>query len=128
MDMIYGILKSNSLRISNIAEALMEDIDKVNSVQQLCKNLKRGVSSTIEEEYIKFTVSSLIGKNPITLVDDTDAIKKYGNKFDSLGRIVDGSSETKKTEGYQVTEVVAITENENHPISLHLHIHSSAEV
>lgn len=40
----------------------------------------------------------------------------------------DGSSTKKSYEkGYHITEMVALTKNENHPISVYSHIHSSVE-
>lgn len=127
MDMTYGILKSGSVLISDISESLNEEVKKINTEERLCRNLGKDFSDSIKTEYLKLVQSSL-GEHPIVLVDDTDIVKRYGRKFESLGRVVDGSSEKKKIEnGYYVTEITALTEKKKHPVSLFSHIHSSTE-
>ena len=39
-DMIYGLAKSRSVLLSDISDALMEPIKKVNTIEQLSKILK----------------------------------------------------------------------------------------
>src|SRR5690625_3472643 len=71
---------------------------------------------------------SALGKQPVILVDDTDVIKPYGEKFESLGKVRDGSSKDNKIEkGYFGTEIVGLTANKKQPISLFSHLHSSIE-
>lgn len=66
--------------------------------------------------------------DPIIFVDDSDVIKPYGNKFDSLGFVRDGSSRKNNCEkGYKVTKMVALTQNKNQPVSLFSKIHSAKE-
>ena len=73
-------------------------------------------------------VNKVIGEEPVILVDDTDVIKPYGKVFQSLGEVKDGSSlKARYEKGYMVTELVALTEKEKHPVSLYSHIHSSHE-
>lgn len=127
MDMIYGILTSESILISDIAESLLEDIKKINTEERLCRNLKRELSPSIRREFLNL-VAPLISENPVVLVDDTDIVKPYGKNFESLGRVIDGSSEKKKTEkGYHSTEITLLTKDKKHPISLFSHVYSSEE-
>jgi len=126
-EMIYGITKSSSIIISNISDALHEDIKKINTIERLSNNLTKEISSQINDNYLK-EVNKVIGKEPIILVDDSDVIKPYGKQFEYLSTVRDGSSKDKSNEkGYQVTEMVVLSEKENHPISLFSHIHSSKE-
>ena len=125
--MIYGIIKSSSCILSDISDALMEDIKKANTIERLCRGLKEKLPADITVNYLNMVKESL-PKDPVILVDDTDIVKPYGEKFESLGVVRDGSSENKTYEkGYMVTEMVGLTEKEKHPVSLFSHIHSSLE-
>lgn len=126
-DMIYGMSKSKSILLSFISEALIEKTKKINIIERLSNNLKRNLDKSIKKNYDR-QVNKVIGKSPVIMVDDSDIIKPYGNKFNSLGMVRDGSSKKKVYEkGYIVTEMVAITEKQKQPISLFSHIHSSKE-
>lgn len=126
-DMIYGLAKSKSVLLSNISDALIEPIKKINTVERLSNNLMNDLDPSIKTCY-NTEVNKVVGKTPIILVDDSDIIKPHGFHFDSLGVVRDGSSPKKNYEkGYIVTEMVAITENKKQPISLFSHIHSSTE-
>lgn len=125
--MIYGISKSGSCVLSDISDALMEDIKKANTIERLSRRLKEKLPEAMEENYLNL-VRGKMPDNPVILVDDTDIIKPYGEKFESLGIVRDGSSLKKVYEkGYMVTEIVALTAKEKHPVSLFSHIHSSRE-
>lgn len=77
--------------------------------------------------YTNKMVGSL-GEQPVILVDDSDVIKPYGEKFESLGRVRDGSSKDKKIEkGYHMTEIVGLTAHNKQSVSLFSRIHSSHE-
>lgn len=127
-DMIYGTMRSQSSIISNISDALEEDIKKINTVERLTRNLNNDLNhNLIYQNYMK-EVLKVVDDEPVILVDDSDIIKPYGSKFESLGMVRDGSSKDKKLEkGYLVTEMVALTKDERHPISVYSHIHSSLE-
>src|SRR5690625_3357110 len=102
---IYGILRSGSIRLKNIASALNEPIRIKNTIDRLSQNLQRPLSPVIQSNYTQKVVKSL-GKHPVVMVDDTDAIKPYGEKFEALGQVRDGSSKDKKIEkGYLCTEI-----------------------
>ena len=124
---IYGMLKSGSVVLKDIGTALNEPIHIKNTIDRLSRNLKRRLSTDIQKNYIRKAVKAL-GKEPIILVDDTDVIKPYGEKFEALGEVRDGSSKGNKIEkGYLVTEIVGLAANKKQPVSLFSHIHSSKE-
>jgi hypothetical protein len=124
---IYGILKSASVVLKDIGVALNEQIHIKNTIDRLSRNLKRQLSPAIQKNYIRKAMGSL-GKEPVILVDDTDVIKPYGEKFEALGEVRDGSSKGKNIEkGYLVTEIVGLTANKRQPISLFSRIHSPKE-
>lgn len=125
--MIYGMLKSGSIILRNIAAALNESIHMKNTIERLSRNLGCELSPNIKQNYTNQMLQSL-GKQPVILVDDTDVIKPHGKAFESLGKVRDGSSEGNKIEkGYLVTELVGITANKKQPVSLFSHLHSSKE-
>ena len=126
-DSIYGILKSESIILKDIATALNEHIQIKNTIDRLSQNLQRQLSPNIQKNYTKSMVK-VLGKNPVILVDDTDVIKPHGKKFEALGKVKDGSSKNHKIEkGYLVTEMVGLTASKKQPVSLFTHIHSSKE-
>lgn len=128
-DMTYGILASNSCLLTDIVDQLHEKTKKVNAVERLSNHLVKGVPEGSIDSYYE-TISKWIPSEPVIHVDDSDIIKPEGYKFESLGRVRDGSKSTKsKTiyeKGYHVTEACVLSNNQ-HPISIYSKIHSSKE-
>ena len=124
---VYGILKSGSIVLKKIGTALNERINIKNTIDRLSRNLQRPMSPEIQRNYTA-KMAGTLGKRPVILVDDSDVIKPYGQKFEALGEVRDGSSKDKKIEkGYMVTEIVGLTAKEKQPVSLFSHVHSSKE-
>ena len=104
--MLYGISKSKDILLSSIAEALNENISKINTIDKISNNLSLSLDESIFSNYCYLAFDSL-GDNPVFLVDDSDVIKPLGNKFEDLGIVRDGSSNEKSFEkGYHHTENV----------------------
>lgn len=127
MDMEYGISKGHSCLLSNIARSLDERVQLKNTIERLCdelNSLKSEEIRTIKNNYID-EVKSLFGEEPIALFDDSDIVKPYGEKFEDLDRVIDGSSIGKEiVKGYHVCEAVVLTKLEKQPISLYSKIYS----
>ena len=124
-DMIYGISKSKDILLSNISEALDEDIKKAYTINRLSDNLCWDLNPTIDKNYCNMVIESF-GENPVFVIDDSDIIKPLGQQFEDLGIVRDGSSKDKSYEkGYHVTEIVGLTENMKQPISIFSSVHSS---
>ena len=128
-DMVYGILASGSCHLTDIVDQLHEKTKKVNAVERLTKHLNKGIPTDQLISYLKY-IKTLVPKEPVIHIDDSDVVKPDGYKFEDLGYVRDGSksSETKNvyTKGYHVTEACVLTES-NHPVSLFSEIHSSKE-
>lgn len=125
---IYGMLKSRSVILKNIAAALNEPIRIKNTIDRLSQNLNCELSPEIQSNYTE-KITKALGDQPIILVDDSDVIKPHGEKFEALGQVRDGSSKDNKIEkGYMVTEMVGLTANKKQPLSLFSRIHSSREI
>ena len=124
-DMIYGISKSKNILLSSIADALNEDIKKINVIERLSDNLTLDLGENIDINYSNMAMD-ILGKEPVFLLDDSDIVKPKGSKFEDLGIVRDGSDEKKTCKkGYHITEIVGLTEEIKQPISLFSKIHSS---
>ena len=119
-DMCYGAMASKSCVISDIAQALQEDTQKINTIERLTRNLCSGIPQTAQENYMNMAQKHL-PDNPVVHIDDSDVVKPKGKAFEGLCRVRDGSKSTEKKtvigNGYYVTEATALT-NTNHPISI----------
>ena len=125
-DMLYGIIASESILLSDIADVLKEDIKKINTIDRLSLNLSKGLPNAALWNHADL-IKDDIPQNPVVLLDDTEVIKPHGKKFEDLGKVRDGSSKDGKIEkGYWVTEAVALS-NENQPISLYSKVYSQNE-
>ena len=128
-DMIYGMLASGSCLLTDVVDQLHEDSKKVNSVERLTRHLNKGIPKDAQKSYLTF-VRTMVPKNPIIHIDDSDVIKPEGRKFEALGLVRDGSksSDTKTVyeKGYHVTEACVLT-GSNHPVSIFSKLHSSKE-
>lgn len=127
MDSLYGIAKSKSCLISNIARALKEDVKLKYVIERLCNNysnLTNDEINIIKNNYYD-EIKDLFHDEPITIFDDSDIAKRYGKKFEDLDRVVDASSINKEiVNGYHVCEAVCLTREEKQPISLYSKIYS----
>ena len=128
-DMIYGILASGSCHLTDIVDQLHEKTKKVNAVERLTKHLNKGIPNDQLASYLRY-IKTMVPKEPVIHIDDSDVIKPEGYKFESLGYVRDGSKSTDTktvyTKGYHVTEACVLTDS-NHPVSLFSEIHSSRE-
>ena len=76
-DATFGILKGQSLVVSEIARNLENDTSQTGNFKRLDRHLKTFNEYTMMEAYYK-QVSTILGEDPIFLVDDSDIQKPYG--------------------------------------------------
>lgn len=128
MDMQYGLAKSGSCLISEIARSLDENIKLNYTIERLCDNLSNmyeDESNIIWDNYLKEVKKNIDCDNPIVLFDDSDINKEYSKKLEDLDRVVDASSPDKKiVNGYHVCEATILTKNEKQPLSIYSKIYS----
>jgi hypothetical protein len=128
-DMTYGILASGSCLLTDVVDKLHEKSKKVNSVERLTRHLNKGVPNKALKTYLT-TIRKWVPSEPIIHIDDSDAVKPDGYKFEALGLVRDGSKSTATKnvyeKGYHVTEACVLT-GSNHPVSIFSEIHSSKE-
>ena len=128
-EITYGMLASNSCLLTDIIDTLHEKTKKINSVERLTRHLKNGIPDQALDSYLN-TICKWCPTNPIIHIDDSDVVKHYGEKFEHLDWVRDGSkSNANKNvydKGYHVTEATVLTES-NHPVSVFSEIHSVKE-
>lgn len=128
-DMIYGIEKSNSVLISEIARELKEDIKRKNTIERLCDNCNNLTdidTELIKKNYLNQAIKQLPDEEIILIEDDSDVNKEYSKKLEDLCTVRDASSRQEKyVNGYHVCEIVGLSKNEYQPISLYSKIYST---
>lgn len=128
MDMQYGLSKSGSCLISNIARALDEKIKLSYTIERLCDNLSnlyQDEKEIIWRNYIDEIKKNIDTENPIVLFDDSDINKEYSRKLEDLDRVIDASSQDKKiVNGYHVCEATVLSKNKKQPMSIYSKIYS----
>ncbi len=106
MDMQFGLAKSGSCLISEIARSLNESIKLNYTIERLCDNLSNmydDESNIIWSNYFKEVKRNVDLDNPIVLFDDSDINKEYSRKLGDLDRVIDASSQDKRiVNGYHV--------------------------
>ena len=131
LDMVYGILKSKSIVLNEIAHSLNEDttLKKVN--ERLYKNLMRIPDVNERHNMIKIGLSYMREKERVFLIDDTDVIKPYGKAFEGMTKVRDASypgESTKYDHGYKVTTITGLTSHRKQPVPFYDHVHSPFEL
>lgn len=126
-EMIYGIARQNSCRLTDVARALKEDNKLINTVDRLSSNM---LMFNEEEKNLLWNryyekVDSFFDDEPIVLLDDSDVSKRSSKKLEDLDEIVDASSKDKEiVPGYHVCEAVVLGKRERQPISIYSKIYS----
>lgn len=129
IDIVYGILKGQSIILSDIVHSLKEDILPKKSIERLSSYLNKDFDLEFRDNLLKLALSMMPkNKYKIFSVDDTDVIKPYGKHFESLGRVRDGSSPNGDLEkGYRVSCITALTEIKKHPMPIYDVFHSETD-
>lgn len=131
LDMTYGILKSKSIVLNEIAYSLDEDtsLKKVN--ERLYKNLMRIPDINERHNLIKLGLSYMREKEKVFIIDDTDVMKPYGKAFEGMSKVRDASypgERTKYDHGYIVTTITGLSSKKKQPIPFYDHVHSPNEL
>lgn len=125
-DILFGISRSGSILISEISRSLKENIKLGYTIERLCNHLSSFNKEKIILNNYYSKVLNYISNDPIVLFDDSDITKIYGKKFESLDKVIDGSSLTKEVKpGYHICEAVVLGKNEKQPLSLYSKVYST---
>lgn len=127
MDIFFGLAKGKSVLLSNIARALEEPIDTIQTIKRLSNRMgefhEEGKLLKNYEEMIK---PFLIENDNLVLVDNSEVVKPSASKMEALGRVRDGST-GRIENGYWTTNIIAVAPKTKHPISVYSHLYSSSE-
>lgn len=127
LDMFFGMAKGKSVLLSNIARALEEPIDTVQTVKRLSNRLDEfHETSDLLENYEEMIKPFLQEEDNLILVDNSEIVKPAAIKMEGLRRVRDGST-GEFGNGYWTTNMIAVAPKTKHPISVYSHLYSSAE-
>src|SRR5699024_8647254 len=127
MDMSFGLVKSNSVILSDIARSLEEPIDSIQTIKRLSSRLEGfHEDNLLLENYKNMIQPHFREKDNLIIVDNSEIVKPYSSKLEALGKVRDGST-GRIEKGYWTTNMIGVTEDTKHPIPIYSHLYSSTE-
>ena len=106
-EVIYGVQSRASVRLSEIARALEEDIGLKKVVERLGRQLARkGLRRRVRRNLLKLAAPR-VGRETLLVVDLTDVSKPYAREMEYLARVRDGSR-GELCDGYWCCQVVGV--------------------
>jgi len=124
--MLYGLLKGQSVILSDIARTLEEPISLKKVIDRLSRNLTNFKQS---EELVRNYTTEMkksIDEETIFCLDPGDISKEYSRKQEGLSKIWDASKK-RSVNGYKTVEITALTHKTKLPIPVYTKIYSSKE-
>lgn len=127
LDVVYGILASQDIKLSNISRELHETIKIDNTVERIALRLKFIQEIEIIKYNFRNYVKRMIPKeNILAIFDDSDIVKIYGKKFEDLDEVIDGSDPKKAIKpGYHICNACLVSKNQKQPIEVFSKIYST---
>ena len=124
--MLYGLLKGQSVMLSDIARSLDERITLKKVIDRLSRNLSK--FSQREELVRNYTteMKKSIDDETIFCLDPGDISKEYSRKQEGLSKVWD-ASQKRSVNGYKTVEVTALTHKTKLPIPIYTKLYSSKE-
>lgn len=119
VDMVRGILISNSVNLSAISRAIQPDSGT--STKHIHKRLDRNLGTldiSRSKASIKAKQCRMIDEETLIFFDPTEIVKKHGKKFEALSQVADGSDKREIKPGYPVTMCVGLKRDELIPLEL----------
>ncbi len=127
LQMLYGILESNTVHLSGIARSLEENTSLKKTIDRLSKNLfSFDGKENIMKNYIKLVKKEINEKNCVIVIDNSDIIKPYSKKMEVLSDVEDGSTgEIKKV--YLTIEAAVLSKGNKMPLPVYEKVFSVPE-
>lgn len=127
MDMLFGLAKGKSVILSDIAKALEEPIDTIQTVKRLSNRLEEfHEDDVLMANYGGLLAPHINREDNLIIVDTSEIVKPHSKKLEGLGKVRDGST-NRIEKGYWTANMIAITEKLKHPLPLYSHLYSSSE-
>lgn len=107
LDMVLGILKSQSVICNRIAQALGEAITNKKTCERLYRHLGRdGLGDKIQQHIIELQAKKF-NNDTVIIVDESDIVKTKAKKMEGIARVRDGSTGTYDKNGYGLLNIAA---------------------
>ena len=104
-EVLYGVQSRASVRLSEIARALEEEIAPKKVIERLSRQLnRRGLRRAVGKNLLELAAWR-VEKEPLLIVDPTDVTKPYVRKMQYLARVRDGS-QGEIRDGYWCCQVI----------------------
>ncbi|HEY3360947.1 MAG TPA: transposase [Methanosarcina sp.] len=125
--MMYGMLESKTVLLSEIARTLKEETLLKKTIERLSRNLSNlAEEKTLYQNYIE-EIKGMIDESTVFCVDESDISKRRSKQLELLGRVRDGSTGETNVKGYMTIDIAAITKEQEMPVSVYSHIFSNVE-
>ena len=127
LQMLYGILESNTVHLSGIARSLEENTSLKKTIDRLSKNLfSFDGKENIMKNYINLVKKEINEKSCVIVIDNSDITKPYSKKMEALSDVRDGSTgEIKK--GYLTIEAAVLSKGNKMPLPVYEKVFSVSE-
>lgn len=127
LQMVYGILESNTVHLSEIARSLEEKTSLKKTIDRLSRNLSLfNGKENITKNYTKLVKKESNEKSSVIIIDNSDITKTYSKKREALSDVRDGSTgEIKK--GYLTIEAAVLSNGSKMPLPVYEKVFSVAE-
>ena len=123
--MLYGILVSMDVKLSQIGRALEEPISPKKTEDRLSTNLNNdGLAGELLDQ-VAGLGSRRVQKDALLILDTSDIRKAYAKKMEYLARVRDGSKK-ELADGYWLCDVIACQSGGNDIIPLYQSLYSAA--
>lgn len=123
-EMVYGILATQDVKLSNVARTLDEEIPLIKTENRLSRQLaQRDWTELINKRLIERSETE-IDFDSVLAVDLMDITKKYAKKMEGLRQVWDGS-EGKIAWGYQTCSLIAAQVHAQKVVPLYHELYSS---
>ena len=123
-EMLYGILSSGSIKLTQIARKLEEPITIHKTHDRLCRNLNNKDLGSELENMILCKGSKHINKDTLIVIDPSDIIKPYAKKMEYLTDVRDGSNKS-IGKGYWLCQSIGVNQTKDKIIPLVSRLYSS---
>lgn len=125
-DMLYGMSKSKSCMLSEIARSLEEPISEKKTVERLSNGLMGfGFMDTVLDNYTDLANKHL-GSDPLWIVDGSDLAKPCSKHMEYATRVWDGSKKC-TVNGYSTLQIAALSNECKVPLPVYDRVYSSIE-
>lgn len=127
-NMLFGLLKGQSVMLTDISRSLCERIALKKTVDRLSRMMTKFTDREKGILMYNYTneVKPSIDNDTIFCLDPGDLAKLYSRRQEGLCKIWDASLK-KSVNGYKLTEVVALTHKSKLPIPVYSELHSTEE-